>query len=1317
VATRAGRNLVFVSYSRDDAEWMQAFRVMLTPVLEDLGFELWVDTELRVGEEWDPQVESAIARSELALLLVSSRFLFSDYIRRRELPALWEHEVRLAPILVGSCAHERVLPELAAVQWLHDTGRDGALNLVEQVGERDRRIWQACEKLLRLLPERKRAPRPTAHPAPAPVPTLAAVPAQTEPGELSGVPEPPPGYVAREELVDLIEAVTGVEAGAVGVVGGGRSFGLHGQGGIGKSVLAAAVARDPDVRRRFPDGVFWVTIGEAGDVLAAQLDLLARLDPTADRPRTPAEAQQALRGALADRRTLLVVDDVWSDAAAHAFRLNGPRGRVLYTTRDARVLDAAGARPFPVESLSLASARVLAAAVLAVDHLGVVAPAPATPVGLPPAADPAIEQVERVALAVALLAAAVRGGRTWGQVAADLARNSDVFGDHPYANTFKAMQIGVAALPGNLAQALLGLVVFPPDTRTPVVAIARYWSHTRGVSAEQTLSDLRRLAAASTLVLDGDSAGTVEFHDLQHEYLMLHAGPMPELHAGLLDAYRALRPARDQWWQLDPEEPYIWEHLVTHLRGAGARRELGATVSDPLYLVRRIAISGVLVTENDLAQAARTLPDNPDVAWWRAWLPRHADLLALPRRVTAEQRVRALAPTLRAWLAADPTRPATVDADRLLSASSSPCLNVEHGLVTPSSAQTRVLTGHVGRVQAIAWSSDGTQLATVDASGTARIWDPTTGRTTTRTSFGHMVGTLAWSPGGTLLAVVGANGTLRIWESATGRTTAIVADDPSTISQRVSAVAWSPDRSRLAAAVSTKIQIWDLVANRATRTLHGHSSPVSVLAWSPDSTHLVATSRAVRVWDTNSGQVIRTLTGHTQVVTAAAWSPDGTRVAAASRDCRVRLWNPTTGHTTGILIGHTRRVESMAWSPGGEHLATTSADQTTRIWDPATGRTTTTLTGHILGVHAVAWSPDGTHLATGGADATVRIWDPMNTRGIEVRTDPSHTVDAVAWSPDHRHLATTSEDGTIRIWDPTTGAATRNLPGDSWPTIATWSPDSTRIVIADRTARICDATTGATIRVLDAVGRIRVGAWSPDGTRLAIAGDDDGSVKICNSTTGSIAHTLTRHPSAVNALAWSPDGAHLATGGDGPIRIWNSATWSTICTLTGFEHGVHAVTWSASGVRVAAAAGDEVRVWEIRSALGRRKYSWRHRIRPAAVLSGHLGGVSTAIWSPDSRRIATVAVAGRVSVWNPSTGRTLAVLQNTGSTVTDIRWAPDSAWLAMAWSGGSVTLHEPHDLNEISRLRLGAPARIDWADPGIAAAMPESVALLTLLTT
>ena len=106
--------------------------------------------------------------------------------------------------------------------------------------------------------------------------------------------------------------------------------------------------------------------------------------------------------------------------------------------------------------------------------------------GLPPVADRVFARVGRVALAVALLAAAVRGGaRTWADIDTDLDAGEEAFGQHPYANAFKAMQIATTTLPDELYQALLGLAVFPPDTRIPVAAITRYWAHTRGRTARR----------------------------------------------------------------------------------------------------------------------------------------------------------------------------------------------------------------------------------------------------------------------------------------------------------------------------------------------------------------------------------------------------------------------------------------------------------------------------------------------------------------------------------------------------------------------------------------------------------------------------------------------------------------------------------------------------------------------------------------------------------------------------------------------------------------------------------------------------------------
>ena len=88
-------------------------------------------------------------------------------------------------------------------------------------------------------------------------------------------------------------------------------LGIEGRGGLGKSVLVAAVARDPRITENFPDGVFWITVGQAPNLLAILEQLLREFGAVSRSYADTADARQELLTAISDKRCLVILDDIW----------------------------------------------------------------------------------------------------------------------------------------------------------------------------------------------------------------------------------------------------------------------------------------------------------------------------------------------------------------------------------------------------------------------------------------------------------------------------------------------------------------------------------------------------------------------------------------------------------------------------------------------------------------------------------------------------------------------------------------------------------------------------------------------------------------------------------------------------------------------------------------------------------------------------------------------------------------------------------------------------------------------------------------------
>ncbi|GGQ44542.1 nSTAND1 domain-containing NTPase [Couchioplanes azureus] len=747
--------------------------------------------------------------------------------------------------------------------------------------------------------------------------------------------------------------------------------------------------------------------------------------------------------------------------------------------------------------------------------------------------------------------------------------------------------------------------------------------------------------------------------------------------------YRGTRLARASEWRAENpdavtarEADFLDRSLAVQSRAQATSRR------------RRRALLAGLVSVVVLVSALAV------AAWAQAARAQRQHDLALSRQLAAQSQ------SLNA------TRPAT--ARRLATAAwlTEPTEEARDALTFMLAQQREALVGHTDDVGAVAFSPDGTLLATGGHDRTVRLWDPATDQPVGDPFTGHTAAVtgVAFSPDGSSLATASSDATVRLWNPRTGEQTG----NPLTgHTEAVTGLAFSPDGTLLATSSDDDTgRLWNARTGKPVgKPLTGHIDDVWGVAFSPDGSLLATTSSdaTVRLWNPRTGEAVgKPLTGHTDDVLGVAFSPDGKLLATVSSHSVVRLWDPRTGEPVGDpLTGHTGPVTSAAFSPDGTLLATGSSDATARLWNPRTGELVgKPLTGHTEDVAHVAFSPDGKLLATASEDDTARLWDPRTGRSVGGPiTGHAGPVTDVAFRPDGGLFATTSTDDTARLWNARTREpAGRPFAGHTDAVLGVaFSPDGTLLATAavDDTARLWNARTGEPVGDpldLHAADVLSV-AFSPDGTLLATT-SADGTARLWNAATGRPAGgPLTGHTDEVYGVAFSPDGRLLATtSADRTIRLWNPTTGQPVGSpLTGHNALVMDVAFSPDGKLFATTGYDRtVRLWN--PATG----------EPVGEpLTGHTEDVWSVAFSPDGRLLATTSADRTIRLWNPTTGEPVGgPLIGHTEVVTDVAFSPDGTRLVSSSTDGTIRLWDVATYENPLRAlctRFGLPTNEEWS--------------------
>jgi WD40 repeat protein len=537
------------------------------------------------------------------------------------------------------------------------------------------------------------------------------------------------------------------------------------------------------------------------------------------------------------------------------------------------------------------------------------------------------------------------------------------------------------------------------------------------------------------------------------------------------------------------------------------------------------------------------------------------------------------------------------------------------------------------------YSPTGRQIAEAACDGTLRLIDAGSGRLVRSTNLAQPLSAVAYSPDGSRLAVAtgidttGTN-TVLLFDPATGATrSSLTATLPGRVAAEqptgVAEIAFSPNGRLLAADGPAGITLWSLPGGRA-RALERDPSDQGTMAFSRDGRLLIVggTDNSVRVYKVASGRMVHRIVAPTDQGSPQGWaelvalSPDGSRLA---------IGYPTSNDSNGTVSVYS----TATWS---KQFDVSTIDQ--------------------VEISSLAFSPDGTRLAIGAEDGTAGVWWLSSREQVAAYDGSTAAVGSMSFAPDGQSVVSASNDGVARVWR-ALGSEQSIVPLHGNLVGLALSPHQLTVLgtVHGRNAMFFVSLPSGNVVSTWRLGRgMNAPVLSSDGRLLATlpggpsgappspnAGPPSGPVRIWNVAQRRVVAVI-HPPGAATVTAFSPDDrfVELLVGGDpnspGHPVLLNVATGHTVTLQEGYP-GIPCLQGNPSDFalsrndRVFAASGfcGEVDLFNATTGSVLRQFNQGAEISAVDL-------------TPDGSRLLVASWDSRATIYDVATGRPLVNL-------------------------------------------------------------------------